>query len=115
MSIRVTDYLQHRGWVPIDDSLTLWTREGRPDEVVTFFWAASRENIVVPHAWDEHFACTHCGMTQYRVLLQGESSRCMGVPDAKAFEDAATYDKLTDRIKRALGGEEGLIWDNKND
>lgn len=114
MQIKVTDLLQQRGWVPVDEDYTLWVRNGEP-EPITFFWVAHREGIIVPHCWDEHFACIHCGVTQRRVILEGESAQCMGVPDAKAFSDAATFAKLTDRINRALNGEEGMLWDNKND
>lgn len=113
-AMKVTDFLLLQGWEPLDREMMIWRHEGEPDHV-SFFWAAHKEGIVVPHCWNEHFSCIHCGTTQYRVLLNGESAVCYGVPDVKAFEDAANFDKLTDRIKRALEGEEGMLWDNKND
>lgn len=112
--MRVTDFLIHQGWEPLDREMMLWRRDNEP-ELVSFFWAAHKEGIDVPHLWDEKFACVHCGMTQHRVFLQGESMKCMGIPDAKAFQDSANYVKLTDRIRQALGGGEGMIWDSKND
>lgn len=113
-AIRVTDFLIHRGWTPLDHEFTLWVRPGE-EEPVTFFWAAHKEGIPVPHCWNKQLACEHCGITQYRVMVLEESQVCYGVPDSKAFADAANFDKLTDRIERALNGEEGIVWDSKND
>lgn len=109
--MRVTDLLILRGWCPLDRDHVLWLRRDTEDPV-SFWEAAATEGIMIPHFWDANtMACSYCGMTQYRVFVQGESPCCTGVPDAKAFQDSADHSILQDRIKRALGGEEGTIWD----
>lgn len=113
--MRLTTYLILRGWNPLDADYMLWNRPNEP-EPVSFWWAAEKEHILIPHCWDrDTLACKFCGMTQFRVFIKEESAQCMGVPDAKAFQDSADHDKLKDRLRRALGGEEGLVWDSKND
>lgn len=110
----MTDFLKMHGWEPVDRELMLWRREDEP-EPVTIFWAAHKQGLGIPHCWNGQFSCEHCGTTQYRVFLLEESPICMGVPDAKAFADAANFEKLKQRIADALNGEEGMVWDSKND
>lgn len=109
--MRLIDALNQRGWVPVNEKMDLWFHITDPSDVVTAFEAAGREDIVVTHFFNPFtLMCSFCGITQYRVMVQGESPVCSGTPDVKAFEDRANYDKLSARIKSALGGEDGWIW-----
>jgi hypothetical protein len=112
--MKVSTILILRGWVPVDRDYEFWVHRDQQDPI-GFFDVCAQVGIQVPHLWHpEKLSCVFCGITQYRVLMQGESAICTGTPDVKAFEDEGTYSKLQDRIKRALNGEEGMLWD-KND
>lgn len=98
------------GWTPVDEEQNLWTHISNPDEQVGAFEAAARSNITVHHHWNPNtLSCNFCGITQYRVFVQGESARCSGTPDPKAFEDRANFELITARIDKAIG-EDGWIW-----
>lgn len=103
------------GWFPVDPEFELWAHITDPDNAMPVFEAAAQSGILIRHQWDRQtLACTFCGITQYRVFVQGESPLCPGTPDAKAFSDRADYDKITERIKKAINGEDGMLW-NKDD
>lgn len=111
--MRFITYLIISGWNPVDDEYELWAHPTLGGSY-TVWQVAEKLGVKLYHVWHPvTLACQFCGITQYRVFVKGESAQCTGMPDVQSFQDAQDHVILQDRLRKALGGEEGMLWENE--